>query len=125
MTEKHPTPADDTVDPPVGTGEATDGTGDTGNDTIDPTVEPADGTVLIRRTRRTPTLAFWVIVCVGIGAVVGILTGLITGGPSIPALLYFAVIGVLAVGAPLALIASIVDGARAKKRSRKARPPVL
>lgn len=78
--------------------------------------EPADVTAIYVRHSRTPTLGFWVVLVVAVGALAGGIIGVVTGADTVGGIAYFAGSGVLFIGGPLALVVAIVDAVIHRRR---------
>lgn len=80
----------------------------------------ADTTVYVR-SRRTPTLAFWVVLSLVVPAVVALLVAPFLGVGDLGGFFNLAMVAVLAIGAPLAALACVVDMVLERRRAREAR----
>lgn len=76
-------------------------------------------TALYARRSRTPALGLWVLIAIAVGALIGVIAALATQTFWIAGIAYFAAIGALFIGMPLAAIAALVDARR--NRSAPAR----
>ncbi|MCT1774809.1 hypothetical protein [Brachybacterium sp. p3-SID957] len=78
---------------------------------------PARTTVYVRG-RRTPTLAFWVVLALVVPAVVALIAAPLLGVGGAGGILAFAFIAVLSIGVPLAALAALVDLILERRRRR-------
>lgn len=101
----HPVDSTDAPDP------------DTGTETEVP-VEHG-GQVLLVRRRRVPALGFWVLLAVAIPFVIGMIIAWSVGLRSLTQILYFGVTAGILGGAPLALIAAVIDQVLDRRRRRR------
>lgn len=90
---------------------------DTGTETEVP-VEHG-GQVLLVRRRRVPALGFWVLLAVAIPFVIGMIVAWSVGLRSLTQILYFGVTAGILGGAPLALIAAVIDQVLDRRRRRR------
>lgn len=81
--------------------------------------EVPEGTVLLVRRRRTPTLGFWVLVSMVLAALVGVGIALAVGVVHLAGLLYFAVTAAVFIGLPLAAGFSFWDALRHRRSDRR------
>lgn len=88
-------------------------------DPVEP-VPSADTTMYVRR-RRTPTLAFWVVLALIVPAVVALLAAPFLRVDTPRDYVNLAMVAILAIGAPLAAIACVVDMILERRRGRSGR----
>lgn len=82
------------------------------------TTQPEGAVVLVRRSRKL-SLGGWIVVCLALGIVAGIVTALVAGVNDLSTILYFGATGLFFVGLPLGAIAGIVDGIRYGKQDKE------
>ncbi|EYT50721.1 hypothetical protein [Brachybacterium muris] len=83
--------------------------------------DPSPDTTVYVRSRRTPTLAFWVVLALVVPAVAALLVAPFLGVGDLGGFFNLAMVAVLAIGAPLAALACVVDMVLERRRAREAR----
>lgn len=105
-------------DAPGARGDDPGAPGDDPGDQIGETGRQADGTTVLVRRGRRPTLGFWVVLSVLVPAVAGLVVGPFLGLSDVGGIVIFALLMVLGVGFPLAAIATAVDLVIHRRRRR-------
>lgn len=113
-----PTAESDLVSDQPGPGPDTDHQGTSPDTDQQGSAAATDTTVYVRK-RRSPTLAFWVMLAIVVPAIAGLLVAPFLGLTSAGGLLTFAFIAVLSIGVPLAALAALVDLILDRRRRRR------
>lgn len=78
-----------------------------------------DGEVLLVRRRRTPALGFWVLLALLVAFIGGMVTAWVVDIRYLTGMLYFGVTAAVLIGAPLALLAAIIDAVLDRRRGTR------
>ncbi|MFC0675842.1 hypothetical protein [Brachybacterium hainanense] len=91
-------------------------------DAEDPAADPVpvpEGTVLLVRRERAPTLGFWVVLAMMVAAGIGVIAAVVTDTLFVSGILRFAATSAVFIGLPLAAIAAVADSVRHRRRERR------
>ncbi|EWS81924.1 hypothetical protein [Brachybacterium phenoliresistens] len=78
-----------------------------------------EGTVILVRRRRMPSLGFWVLGCMLLAALAGAVVAYVVEVRYLAGMVYFAVTGAVFFGLPLAALAALVDALRHRRTDRR------
>lgn len=117
-----PASADAPGDAPAADGPRDAGSGGDGSAGRAPEAEDPftpEGTVILVRRRRMPSLGFWVLGCMLLAALVGAVVAYVVDVRYLAGMVYFAVTSAVFFGLPLAALAALVDALRHRRSDRR------